>query len=263
MCGTSRERVLFRIIPVVKQDSDWLALCSWGTTVSAVLQASRLSSADGGTGARGAIVVVRPWLVNIFALIVLFTGIGVMAGTAGSETVTWNRGSDAWNLLHAWLVQNFHSNAGAAGDAATVTGAIPLADTWLNEMTTAFWRYSIPWIVCLVFSALTALVMSVACLVQVVTLSRQIGAINRDIRRAKMGSGLSVGPGSTTSSTAAGLERKRGLVGVLRNVIATSVALTVSMLGYVVSCVIGELDSNRTAIFQRHKGETWKNSRRD
>lgn len=179
--------------PVTRITSSVDFVCSrnrlrWGTVVSAVLQASRLSSADGSGSARGAILIIRPWLVNLLAVVVLLAGIGVMAGTSGRETVDWNHGSDAWNLLHAWLIQQFHANAGQAGDATTVTNAIPLANTWLDQMTVAFWRYSIPWIVCLTFSALAALVMSVACFVQVLTLSRQIGAINREMRRVKTSS---------------------------------------------------------------------------
>ena len=218
--------------------------------MSAILQASRLNSANSSGAPRGAIIVLRPWLVNIFALVVLFAGMGVMAGTAGSETVSWNKGSDAWELLHAWLLNCLHINGGAPQDATFVTDNIPLANTWLEQMTVAFWRFSIPWIVCLVFSAFTALIMSIACFVQVVTLSKQIKAITREIVRTKTGSGA-----STASSVTGGIERKKGLIRVLRNVIATSLTITLSMLGYVVSCVIGEINSNMTAIFQRHEGE--------
>ncbi len=231
--------------------TDWFVGRRWGTLLSAILASSRLNSAD-GSGGRGAIAFARPWLVNIFAIVVLLAGLGVMAGLAGSETVAWNKGSDAWELLHRWLLTCLHINNGAPQNAAFVTDNIPLADAWLEEMNIAFWRFSIPWIVCLVFSAFAALVMSVACLIQVLSLSRQIKAINMDIGRAKMGSVQ----GSTLSSAAGGIERKKGLVGVLRNVIATSLTLTLSMLGYVVSCVIGEINSNMSTIFQRHKGKS-------
>ncbi len=228
--------------------------CSWATAISAVLQASRLSTSDGQGTARGAITFVRPWLANLIGLVVLLAGIGVMAGTAGASTATWNKGSAAWNILHEELHLARDGGAGdAGGDASTVLGAIPQADAWLATMSDAFWRFSIPWIVCLVFSAVTAGVMAVACVVQVATLSRQIGAINVEVEKVKTASGT--GTGSTSSTLTANIERKEGLVRVLRNVIATSIALALSMIGYVVSCIVGELASNRTPIFEIHKGK--------
>jgi hypothetical protein len=227
---------------------------SWGTAVSAVLQASRLSTSDGQGTARGAITFIRPWLANILGVAILLAGIGVMAGTSGGETVTWNRGSDTWNVLHYSLHEAVEDGLGAAGGGAdAVLAAIPQADDWLDQMTDAFWRFSIPWIVCLVFSAVAAVVMGMACVVQVVTLSRQINSINTEVRRVKTASGT--GTGSTSSSLTANLERREGLVRVLRNVIATSSVLALSMIGYVVSCIVGELASNRTPIFQIHRGE--------
>jgi len=125
---------------------------AWGTTVAALLQANRLTSADGQTSIMGTHVWIPPWLVNFFFIIILLTAIGVMAGTSGGETTAWNRGAGAWSVLHDSLVVSFQSNAGAAGDATAVLAMIPQADRWLSTMTKAFWRFQMPWIVCLTFS---------------------------------------------------------------------------------------------------------------
>ena len=225
--------------------------------MSAIIQRGRLNPAEAGSATPPPSFLMHPWFANILALSVLFTGIGVKAGTSGGETVTWNRGASAWVQLHAELHRVRDTGAGKVPgtDATTVTDAIPWADARLAEITGAFWQFSIPWVVCLVFSMVAASVMSVGCLLQVMTLARQIGTINQEVTRVKTGSGAA--GGSTSSALASGLARKEGLVRVLRNVIATSVALSISMLGYVVSCIVGELASNRTRIFQRHRGEPY------
>ncbi len=136
----------------------WIAIfagvwhTAWGTTVAALLQASRLTSADGQTSVMGTHVWIPPFLVNAYFIIVLLVAVGVMAGTSGGETTTWNRGAGAWSVLHASLQEGLQANAGAAGDASSVLARVPQADRWLGTMGRAFWRFQMPWIVCLTFS---------------------------------------------------------------------------------------------------------------
>ena len=127
-------------------------VCSWGTTVTSLLQASRLTSADGQTSVMGAHVWIPPWMINTFFLVVLFTAVGVMSGTSGGETTDWNRGAGAWSVLHDSLLVAYRANSGATGDANSVLARIPQADRWLNTMAHAFWRFQMTWIVCLTFS---------------------------------------------------------------------------------------------------------------
>ena len=101
----------------------------------------------------GSHVWVPPVLVNFYFVIVLLTAIGVMAGTSGGETTDWNRGAGTWAVLHDSLLTAFQANAGATGDASSVLARIPQANRWLGTMARAFWRFQMPWVVCLTFSA--------------------------------------------------------------------------------------------------------------
>ena len=138
MCDTSRKSTFMNDYEHLR--TSCVRLARWGTSVTAVLQANRLSTTEGQGTARRAITFVRPCLANDFGLIFLLTGIGIMAGTAGSETVSWNKGADAWHVLHEELHIARDGGAGAGGgDANTIFAAIPQADDWLEEMTVAFW----------------------------------------------------------------------------------------------------------------------------
>ena len=74
--------------------------------------------------------------------------------------------------------------------------------------------------------------------------------------RVKTASGTGPETSSTNSDLTANLVRREGLTRVLKNVIETMITLILSMIGYVVSCIVGELASNRTPIFEIHKGQS-------
>lgn len=95
--------------------------------------------------------------------------------------------------------------------------------------------------------------MLIACAAQVYTLTAQIRSLNHEIRSARVSS-IDSPQSSTNSTLGSNLERKRGLITVLRNVIVLSILLALSCLGYVASCIVGQLASNQTLIFRRYKG---------
>ncbi|KAI5481047.1 hypothetical protein MNV49_006233 [Pseudohyphozyma bogoriensis] len=207
---------------------------AWGTGVAALLQSTRLKTSENmqPMNVKGSSLAKLPAIwVNFYFV---FTGLAAPAAMAVITvvgTLSWNRGIAAYNKLDKALAVAEANNNGQAGNADTVLAAVPLANEYLATMSSNFWKWSLPFGVCLTFAAIAAVTMLLACFTQVRTLSSQI----RFIREAIARSTSQVGAPSLNSSIDTELDRKAGL------------------FAYISVCVVGQDSTRESPIFHIHR----------
>lgn len=154
-----------------QQVADGLSRRSWGTSLAALLQGSRLHAQT------RILRLLNPAIVNVVFIAVMLMvrcsaeprrpkteltvhlqAVGGMAAVAGWACIKYNLGVDAYEQLDVALDEAISGNFDSVGGADTVLAAIPRADVLVHEMAIHWYHFELPFGVCMSFALLAAVV---------------------------------------------------------------------------------------------------------